>query len=359
MLTKIAHSNSSEVLDNHLNKNSYSKIFFLVDTNTSEHCLPIIAKNLLDVKYDIIEIDAGEESKNIDICIGIWRMLLDFGADRNSLLLNLGGGMVCDIGGFCASTFMRGISFINIPTSLLAQVDASVGGKTGIDLEDKKNLIGTFQSAEMVIIDPIFLHTLPAREMKAGLAEMIKHGLIYSEKHYSDLTKIIRKGGILNDKLIKQSISIKQQIVKTDPKEKGIRKILNFGHTIGHAIESLSLKKDKYPLLHGEAIAMGIVCESYLSHKYNKLSESDFNQITELILSIFDMYPLSKKNFPYLLDTMKADKKNNNGDFNFSLLSKIGSADFDVKIRLNQIEECLCWYQNLKKKNYPQNNPSF
>lgn len=347
MLSKITHNNAPETLSQFLQKVEYSHILFLVDTNTSEHCLPIIAKELAGAKYDIIEIDSGEESKNIDICIGIWRMMMDFGADRNSLLVNLGGGMVCDIGGFCASTYMRGIQFINIPTTLLAQVDASVGGKTGIDLEQRKNLIGTFQPAELVIIDPLFLNTLPEREIKAGLAEMLKHGLVYSHTHFENLESLIKKSGVLGTKLIRQSINIKKQLVKSDPLEKGQRKILNFGHTIGHAIESLSLTKDKNPLLHGEAIAMGMLCESYLSNKYNQLSDTELEQITSLLLHIYPKYAIQKNDHQKLIHFLKSDKKNESGVFNFSLIRKIGEADYNCKISEEQVIESLNWYNGL------------
>src|SRR5690606_32174448 len=209
---------------------------------------------------------AGEENKNIDFCIGIWKMLLDFGAERNSLLINLGGGVVTDMGGFAASTYKRGIDFVQIPTTLLSQVDASIGGKTGIDLDTVKNIIGTFTQPEAVYINVDFLNTLDKRQLVSGFAEMIKHDFIFDASYFEDL-----KGFSFDrpdEDLIYRSVGIKNEVVKQDPKESGLRKILNFGHTIGHAVETYSIDNDDNPLLHGEAIAVGMICEAYLSHCY-------------------------------------------------------------------------------------------
>jgi 3-dehydroquinate synthase len=257
--------NSLQELSAFLNQKKYSKVFVLVDSNTEIQCLPALQNALGSIEFDLIEVTPGEENKNIDFCIGIWRMLLDFGADRNSIMINLGGGVITDMGGFAASTFKRGIDFVQVPTTLLSQVDASVGGKTGVDMNNVKNIIGTFTQPKAVYIHTPFLKTLSDRELRSGYAEVIKHGLIYDASLFKKLKGIAPQE--LNDEIIYRSIEIKNEVVMKDPFEKGLRKILNYGHTIGHAVESYSLKQDKSPLLHGEAIAIGFICEAYLSAK--------------------------------------------------------------------------------------------
>lgn len=333
-------------LKDFLDQSSYSKIFFLTDLNTSEHCMPLIGKYLphLD-NYDIIEVDPGEENKNIDYCIGVWHMLLDFGADRNSLLINLGGGVVTDMGGFAASTYKRGIDFVQIPTTLLSQVDASVGGKTGIDLGSVKNIIGTFTQPKAVFISTEFLNTLGERQLVSGFAEVVKHGLIADRAYFdriktADATK-------LEPEIIYHSVEIKNHVVVTDPYEKGLRKTLNFGHTIGHAIETYSLKTDKSPLLHGEAIAVGMICEAYLSHKYNELSGGELDELIAFIRSVFPDYAFSKEIYQEVLDYMKNDKKNLQGNIGFALLSEIGKCDFNIYLEEEKIIESLDFYNEL------------
>ena len=255
-----------------IEKGKYSKVFVFTDSNTSEICLPVFREMLDDFsEFDLIETDPGEENKNIDFCIGIWKTLLDFEADRKCLMINLGGGVITDMGGFIASTYKRGIHFINIPTTLLAQVDASVGGKTGIDIDNVKNMVGTFTLPQAVFIETAFLKTLPECELLSGFAEMIKHGLIADKGYFEVLRNSDYKN--LDAQAIYRSVEIKNEIVTTDPHEQNLRKILNFGHTIGHAIEGYSLLNDGSPLLHGEAIAAGMICEGYLSHKLNGLPD--------------------------------------------------------------------------------------
>lgn len=254
-------------LQHYLESNTLSKVFILVDSNTHIVCL---AKFLSHVEFyspiEIIEIPAGESHKNINTCMQVWRSLRDLSADRKSLVINLGGGVVTDLGGFVASTFKRGIEFINVPTTLLAMVDASVGGKTGVDLDLSKNQIGTISFAKMVLIDPLFLDSLPAHEMRSGLAEMLKHGLIFDRNYWNHLKdlKALKLSDL--DQLIHHSVKLKHSIVSKDPNEMGERKFLNFGHTLGHAIESYCLENQKQnALLHGEAIAIGMILESYIS----------------------------------------------------------------------------------------------
>ncbi|MBC8051977.1 MAG: 3-dehydroquinate synthase [Sphingobacteriaceae bacterium] len=340
-------------LKDFLDQSSYSKIFFLTDLNTSEHCMPVIGKYLphLD-NYDIIEVDPGEANKNIDYCIGVWHMLLDFGADRNSLLINLGGGVVTDMGGFAASTYKRGIDFVQIPTTLLSQVDASVGGKTGIDLGSVKNIIGTFAQPQGVFISTDFLSTLDKRQLISGFAEVVKHGLI-ADRAYFDTIKSADATAI-DPPIIYRSVQIKNHVVTTDPYEKGLRKTLNFGHTIGHAIETYSLKTDRDPLLHGEALAIGMICEGYLSHKYNSLNGVELDELIAFIRSVFPDYSFSKKIYTDVIDYMKNDKKNLQGQIGFALLSQIGKCDFNIYLKEDQIIESLDFYNDLLIKKSEQ-----
>lgn len=340
----IFFENRFDSLIQFLNERSYSKIFILTDRNTGEQCLPILTAGMpVDFEYDIIEVDPGEENKNIDFCIGVWKMLLDFGADRNSLLINLGGGVVTDMGGFAASTFKRGIDFVQMPTTLLSQVDASVGGKTGIDMDSVKNIIGTFTQPQAVFINADFLRTLDKRQLISGYAEMIKHAFIFDVDYFQEVKAI--DFDHIDEELIYRSVGIKNKVVTQDPKEKGLRKILNFGHTIGHAVETNSLDKDKNPLLHGEAIAIGMICEAYLSYQYNGLKESQLIEIVEVIRSIFPDYNLKSESFSALIDIMKNDKKNSDDKIGFALLTEIGSCDFNHYLDENKIKSALTYYQ--------------
>lgn len=329
-----------------LEQGAYSKLFVLTDNNTGQHCLPRLetALSLLE-NYDLIEVDSGEENKNIDFCIGIWKMLLDFGADRNSLLINLGGGVITDMGGFAASTYKRGIPFIQIPTTLLAQVDASVGGKTGVDLDHVKNIIGTFTQPEAVFIDRGFLDTLDHRQLVSGYAEVLKHGLIFDRSYFNRLKDLPVEQ--LTEEHLFRSVEIKNEVVLVDPKEKGLRKILNFGHTIGHAIETYSLANDAAPLLHGEAIAVGMICEAYLSHQLNKLPAEDLHEIIAVIRSIFPDYAYGQGIYDEVLGYMKNDKKNLGGHIGFSLLQQIGVCDHDIFIEEETIRDGLDFYGSL------------
>ena len=296
-----------------LNVSKYSKIGILVDENTKEFCLPLLSKIKKSV---IIEIKSGEENKNIDTCNLIWNKLTKNSFDRDSLLINLGGGVIGDMGGFCASTYKRGIDFIHIPTSLLAMVDASVGGKLGVDFNGLKNQVGLFSNPKTVIINPKFLETLPEDELRSGFAEVVKHALITDNNLWNHL-KNNPFQELDWEEIIETSVQIKNKIVISDPKEKGERKKLNFGHTFGHAIESYYLQKGT-PILHGEAIFMGIILESELS----SLSVSEKNDIKNYILSNFSLpYTPSKSN---LLNFLRNDKKNFEEKINFSLLNTIG-----------------------------------
>ena len=343
------------VFDNELNElqsflidHDYSQLLILVDRNTNDHCLPVIQAAIPDiVDYDIIEVDPGEENKNIDFCIGVWKTMLDFGADRKALMMNLGGGVVTDMGGFAASTYKRGIDFLNVPTTLLSQVDASVGGKTGIDLDNVKNIIGTFSQPKAVFISNKFLETLDDRQILSGFAEVIKHGLIKDEDLFIRCKAVNLPE--IPEGLVYDSVVIKNSVITEDPTEKGIRKILNFGHTIGHAIEGYSLVNDVNPLLHGEAIAIGMVCEAYLSYKFNNLEKSELDEIVSYLQSIYPSYQLNSAIYPELLDLMKNDKKNEGNKLGFALLRSIGDCDFNKFVEEDAIVESLDFYQTLTK----------
>lgn len=332
----------------HLAEKQYHSIFVLVDENTKEACWPILEAALVDeYSLECIEIAAGEQHKNIESCTQIWSALLIGKASRKSLLLNLGGGVIGDMGGFCAATFKRGMDFIQIPTTLLSEVDASVGGKLGIDFHSIKNGIGLFLNPKMVLIHPPFLKTLAQRELYSGFAEVIKHALIQDAAHWKALLNYPKLEEIPDwTTIIKHSINIKAKVVESDPYEGGLRKILNFGHTIGHAIESLSWQTDQ-PLLHGEAIAIGMIAEAYLSHQLLGLSQEDLVEICNYILTLYPHYNLNALNEKELIQLMFQDKKNEGDAILCSLLSKIGQAQYNVEASPVIIKQSLDFYENL------------
>ncbi|WKK59599.1 3-dehydroquinate synthase [Sphingobacterium sp. BN32] len=333
-------------LQSFLIDHDYSQLLILVDRNTNDHCLPVLQASIPDIlDYDIIEVDPGEENKNIDFCIGVWKTMLDFGADRKALMLNLGGGVVTDMGGFAAATYKRGIDFINVPTTLLSQVDASVGGKTGIDLDNVKNIIGTFTQPQAVFISTAFLKTLDERQIRSGFAEIIKHGLIQDKDLYNKCKSLTLP--VVPNEIIFESVQIKNKVITEDPTEKGLRKILNFGHTIGHAIEGYSLVNDQSPLLHGEAIAIGMICEAYLSRRVNNLDETELEDISHYLNAIYPSYSIDPSIYPVLIDLMRNDKKNENNQLGFALLRNIGNCDYNKYIDEDLIIESLDYYRNL------------
>jgi 3-dehydroquinate synthase len=342
----IYFDNSIIELVNFIKRGNYSRVFILTDENTGKHCLPLV-KAQLDVldNFDIIEVNAGEESKTIDFCIGIWKMLIDFGADRNSLMINLGGGVITDMGGFVASTYKRGIDFVNMPTTLLAQVDASVGGKTGVDVDGIKNIIGTFTQPKAVFMVDEFLKTLPSRQILSGLAEMLKHGLICDADYWnklktSDLT-------VPSTELVHRSVEIKNEVVIKDPNEKGIRKSLNFGHTVGHAIETYSLLNDEDHLSHGEAIAIGMICEAWLSNKKIGLPDAQLAEITNVLSSLYPKHIVEDNCHKVLYGLMQKDKKNQNGLINCTLLTHIGQYSIDNICTEDELCDSLRYYATL------------
>ena len=301
-----------------LDVSEYSKVAILVDENTKRDCLNKLSK--VDNSI-IIEIKSGEKNKNISTCNFIWKELTNHNFDRNSLLINLGGGVIGDMGGFCASTYKRGIDFIQIPTTLLAMTDASIGGKLGIDFLGLKNQIGLFINPKSVLIYPDFLETLPLDQLKSGFVEVLKHALISDKNLWNKILNTPFEELNWND-LISLSVEIKNKIILSDSREKGERKKLNFGHTFGHAIESFYLQKDT-PILHGQAIALGILIEAKMSN----LSELEKVEITAFILSNFRLPHNPTKN--QLLKFMRNDKKNLDEKINFTLLDGIGNCSLD------------------------------
>ena len=335
-----------QALYSYLQSSNHSKIFVLVDVNTKASCLPVLIDKMANnLQIEIIEIPNGEIHKTIISCLNVWRRLSELGADRNSLMVNLGGGVVTDLGGFVASTFKRGLKFINIPTSLLAMVDASVGGKTGVDLDLSKNQVGTITFAEMVLIDAKFLDTLPKEELRSGMAEMLKHGLI-SDRLYWDALKGLKspKTADLTPSIFR-SVEIKNAIVTQDPNEMNVRKFLNFGHTLGHAIESYCLdSKTLKTLLHGEAIAIGMVLEAFLSYKLCGLSENDLITIKTTFSEIYEKCEFGDENIKSILNLLKHDKKNTHGRVNFVLLEAIGKCRLDVEVSEALIYDAFRYY---------------
>lgn len=329
-----------------LQASSYSKLFILADTNTSQFCLPrFLAQVITDLPIEIIEIEAGEENKNIETCIEVWHAMTDLEADRKCLFINLGGGVVCDLGGFVAATFKRGIEFINVPTSLLSMVDASVGGKTGVDLGMLKNQVGLITNPIAVLIDSDFLETLPAAQMRSGLAEMLKHGLIADKGYWEQLQDLDAMTTDDLALLIHRSINIKNEIVLQDPFEKGYRKALNFGHTLGHAIESYFLGHEK-AMLHGEAIAIGMVLESYIAMEKKLLTPSEYLAIKNCFRGIFEQVYFNEKDISAVTDLLIQDKKNEAGTINFTLLEKTGKAIINQHAEKDLIYRAFEDYQN-------------
>ncbi|MGB1041827.1 MAG: 3-dehydroquinate synthase [Tenacibaculum sp.] len=328
-----------------ISEKNYSSIFILVDDNTFTHCYPRFMSLLeTDKKIEIIQIDAGEVHKNIETCVGVWNVMTELGADRKSLLITLGGGVVTDLGGFVASTFKRGIDFINVPTTLLSMVDASVGGKTGVDLGVLKNQIGLFANPELIVLDPDYLYTLSDREVKSGAAEIIKYGMTH-DIHLFNQIKDNPELNIMD--LIHRSIEIKNEVVLEDPKEQDVRKVLNWGHTIGHGIESYFLDSEhKENLTHGEAIAIGMVCEAYISAELLGFPKNKLQEIKQAIITIYGKATILKEDFAAIMELMKHDKKNIGGEINFVLLKDYEDFKIDCKVPTNLIEKSLTYYTN-------------
>ncbi|MCL5244397.1 3-dehydroquinate synthase [Cellulophaga sp. 20_2_10] len=332
-------------LNTHLEKANYSKVFILVDENTHQHCLPSFMSQIFgDYNYEIIEIEEGEINKTIETCVQVWHVLSELEADRKSVMINLGGGVITDLGGFVASTFKRGIDFINVPTTLLSMVDASVGGKTGVDLGSLKNQVGVINLPQMVLVISSFLETLEERQLHSGFAEMLKHGLIRDKKYWNELNLVSDFNKL--DEFIYDSVVIKNDVVMQDPTEQNLRKILNYGHTLGHAVESYFLESETHKtLLHGEAIAVGMVLEAYLSNKLTGLSDDSLHSIKNTFIHRYGKVSFTEEDIKNILTYLKFDKKNSHGNINFVLLETIGECKIDVTVPEDLLYESFAYYK--------------
>lgn len=321
------------------------RLFILADETTEKLCLPLALGCSAAKDANVITIKPTDTNKTLDSVAHVWTELGRMGATRHSLLVNIGGGMVTDLGGFAASTFKRGIAYINIPTTLLSMVDASVGGKTGINFNGLKNEIGVFNNASCVILDTDFLRTMDTENMLSGYAEMLKHGLINTESMWAELLTFDIEHpdlGLLR-RMVAESVSVKERIVLEDPKEHGLRKALNLGHTAGHAFESLALRRT--PVLHGYAVAYGLVCELYLSALKTGFPTDKMHQTTAFINEHYGKLPITCDDYPTLLELMTHDKKNVAGSINFTLLGGIGDIRINQTASKEEIYEALDFYR--------------
>lgn len=342
-MSPIFSKDIAKSLANYLQESTYTRKVLLVDENTEKYCLPLIKESAKDTT--VIRIKSGEMHKTIATCIEIWEQMTEAGLDRNSLMINLGGGVIGDMGGFCASTYKRGIDFINIPTTLLSQVDASVGGKLGVDFQGLKNHIGLFTNPKAIIVCADFLNTLPQREIKSGFAEIIKHAIISDQLHWSNINGRLIEDIDL-DSIVKHSVKIKEAVVKEDPLEQGKRKILNFGHTIGHAVESSLLNSDNH-LLHGEAVALGMICESYIAFKKGLINKAELDQITQTINLNYKKVEITNDLMKSALELVNQDKKNKEGKILLALPKGIGRAVWDVETDTIELKEAMVNYSKL------------
>ena len=340
METVIFSSDIRATLAEILRARQFSKLVVLTDSNTHQFCLPLV-QEVVPPTTVFISVPAGEQHKTLETCSIIWGQMTEAVLDRQALVINLGGGVIGDMGGFCASVYKRGIPFITIPTTLLSQVDASVGGKLGIDFLGFKNHLGVFQLPEAVLIAPEFLATLPQRELRSGYAEVIKHGLIRDATYFRALpsTNWQKQDWA---RIIRHSIEIKKAVVQVDPKESGLRKILNFGHTIGHAIESFYLTRSQ-PLLHGEAIAIGMIAEGFLSFEKIGFSFEELNEMSTMLLTIFGKVELDPNDCDRLVELCAQDKKNEGSTQLFTLLPKIGDCNYNIAVTREEIKHAILY----------------
>jgi 3-dehydroquinate synthase len=331
-------------------KGAISRIIILVDENTGRHCLPILREaSPLTGDALVLEIPAGEASKSFITAMNVWEELLSSGADRKTLLINLGGGMITDLGGFIAAGYKRGISYINVPTTLIGQVDAAIGGKTGVNLNQIKNQVGFFYNPSAVFISTLFLETLPEPHLRSGMAEILKCGVAGDREIWKIIRKMPSSDWLTSyrkplTELISRSVAFKNSIVRQDYREKGLRKILNFGHTVGHALESYSMGEGRIPLQHGEAVAAGMICESYLSFIRKGIDRVQLDEIRATIERIFPHVLFSETDIPVLISLMQHDKKNREGKIGFTLLNGIGAARINQSCDPSEITASLNFY---------------
>jgi 3-dehydroquinate synthase len=335
--------NPATDLEQFLNTKNYSKLSVLTDENTLRHCYPLL-KNALPT-HELIQVASGEEHKNLQTCTAIWQSMTEHSLDRHSVLIVVGGGVLGDMGGFCAATYKRGIDFILIPSTLLAQVDASIGGKLGIDFNHFKNHIGVFQHPTFTMLHAGFLKTLPTAELRSGFAEIIKHALISDERLWSDIKQKSFETQDW-DHLIRHSVSFKSKVVAEDPKEKGLRKILNAGHTIGHALETYLLSRNN-KVLHGEAIAAGLIAEAFIAVKHELLSPQLLTDISQYILQVFGKIQFVEKDDEGIAQLIGQDKKNKGNKVLCVLLEGIGKARWDCEISSEEVKRALSFYRSV------------
>lgn len=328
-----------------LRRPAVSQVFVLTDANTSRLCYEQL-RPYLPASHQLLEIPAGEDYKSLASCDTVWSELTERRADRFAVLVNLGGGVITDLGGFCAALYKRGIQFMQVPTTLLAQVDASVGGKTGVDYKGYKNQLGVFQQPAGVFIDPQFLKTLDTRQLKSGYAEMVKHWLIADAQAFETYR---REGLFAADwtPIIQHSVAIKLDIVAQDPLESGLRKVLNFGHTVGHALESYLLTQPSREILHGEAVAVGMICESWLSVQRGLLTPEELDKIETFLFTIFEKVHFVTLETDAIAEYARQDKKNAGATINCTLLNGIGRAVYDQPITLSELADSLRYYHHL------------
>ena len=334
-----------QALHNYIKDHDVSQIVVITDDNTKKHCLNTF-QSITKLRFTNINFRDGDMNKNISTLTNIWKKLMTLNVDRKSLIINLGGGVVTDMGGFVASTFKRGVNFIHVPTTLLGMVDAAIGGKNGINFMNAKNQIGTIIQPEFVWIYTGFLQTLPCEQFDSGFAEMLKHGLIADRSYWNELFEFYKTSdNKILTKLIKTSVLIKDKIIKNDPLEKGMRKLLNYGHTVGHALESYLNYDKNIPLSHGKAVAAGMVIEAYLSYKLNGLERKDLDEIKRKINFIYPVIKLNNSDITEIIKLMRFDKKNEKGIVKYVLLNKIGSADFNMEVPEQLLFEAFDFYQ--------------
>lgn len=338
--------NLQSELQNFLQSVKYDKLFVLTDSNTLELCLPMLKEVPQLQGAPVITVEAGDTNKNIEQVTAIWMRLCNEGASRNSLLLNVGGGMITDMGGFVAATFKRGIHSVNVPTTLMASVDAAVGGKTGINFNGLKNEIGSFYPPLCVLIDSSFLKTLDRDNLLSGYAEMVKHALISNMETYHAILSfdLDRVDYTLLNQMVAQSVAVKERIVEEDPKEMGIRKALNLGHTVGHAYESLSFRKGR-PILHGHAVAAGLVSELYLSYKKCGFPMENLSQVVYYLKKYYPPFFFNCDDYEALYELMTHDKKNEGGIINFTLLSQVGEVQINQSVTKEKVLESFDFYR--------------
>lgn len=331
-----------ESLPDFLSSKQYSKIVVIADNNTKRHCYPIL-KTILP-KHSVVTVPSGEAHKTLATCEKIWEAMTKDELDRHALVINVGGGVIGDMGGFCAAVYKRGIDFIQVPTTLLSQVDASVGGKLGIDFQGFKNHLGVFNIPKSVLIDPVFLKTLPEREIRSGFAEIIKHCLIADGAKWEEIRAKDFEQQNWPD-LIAHSVKIKQQVVDQDPTEKGLRKILNFGHTLGHAVETCFLNKGpKERLFHGEAIAVGMIMEAYLSFERKMIDQQTLTDIEEFLFATYGKVKIKPEDIEEIIALTRQDKKNKGKEIRFSLLKGAGQCAFDIVVTAIEMRRSIAYY---------------